>query len=115
MGCGVSLSKTYPSLVPLHGIERRADAMRKRLPCLAIMLVLTLWALAGLITLTCSCCAIMGVTCPSPCASSPSVLSTPSYDTPMSLHVLYVQSLCPRALPFVQVPTPPPKALSVSA
>ena len=114
-GCGVSLSETYPSLVPLHRIERRADSMRRRPPCFAIVLVFTLWAFAGLVTLTCGCCVLMGATCPGVCASSPSELSTPSHDTSVSVHVVYVQPPCPPASLVVQVPTPPPKALSVSA
>ena len=100
VGYGVSLSETYPSLVPLHGIERRADSMRRRPPCFAIVLVFTLWAFAGLVTLTCGCCVLMGVTCPGVCASSPSELSTPSHDTlgctcnlPVLLH--HLLSKCP--------------------
>ena len=103
------------SRVPLYGIERRADFMCRRPPCVATVLVLTLWAFAGLVTLTCACCALMGGTCPGVCASSPSVLSTPSHDTSMSVHVVYVPPPCPPASRVVQVPTPPPKALSVSA
>ena len=114
-GCDVSSFKTSYSRVPLYGIERRADSMRRRPPCFAIALVLTLWAFAGLVTLTCACCALMGGTCPGVCASSPSVLSTPSHDTSVSVHVVYVQPPCPPASVVVQVPTPPPKALSVSA
>src|SRR5713101_9277340 len=115
VGYGVSLSKTYSSLVPLHGIERRADSMRRRPPCFAIVLVLTLWAFAGLVTLTCACCALMGGACPGVCASSPSVLSTPSHDTSVSVHLVYMQPPSPPASPVVHIPTPPPKALFVSA
>jgi len=115
MGCDVSSSKTSSSRVPLYGIERRVDLMRRHPQCLATVLVLTMWAFAGLITFTCGCCALMGVTCPGVCASSPSVLSTPSHDTPVSIHLVYVQPPPSPASPVVQVPTPPPKAPSVSA
>src|SRR5713101_9882605 len=103
VGYGVSLSHPYSSLVPLHGIERRADSMRRRPPCFAIVLVFTLWAFAGLVTLTCGCCALMGVTCPGVCASSPSELSTPPHDTPVPIRAMYVQPPSPPASPVVQV------------
>ena len=99
------------SCVPLYGIERRADSMRRRPPCFAIALVFTLWAFAGLVTLTCACCALMGGTCPGVCASSPSVLSTPSPETSVSVHLVYMQPPSPPASPVVHIPTPPPKPL----
>src|SRR4029450_4559521 len=64
----------------------RAVSMRIRLHCLVTVLILTMWAFAGLMTWTCSCCALMGVTCPGLCASSSSVLPTPSYATPVYMY-----------------------------
>ena len=89
--------------------------MHRRPQCLAIVLVLTLWTFAGLMTFTCGCCVLMGSTCPGVCASSPSVLATSSSSMPVSLSLVYVHPFVPPASPVVQVPTPPPKALSVSA
>jgi hypothetical protein len=109
------LHKTSDACVPLDEIERRADSMGRRPHCLAIVLVLTLWASAGLVTLTCACCVLMGGACPGVCASSPSVLATPSCLTSVSVHLVSMPPSCPPTSRVVQVPTPPPKALFVSA
>ena len=93
----------------------RADSMRIRPHGLVTVLVLTMWACAGLMIWTCSCCALMGMTCPGLCTSSPSVLPTPSSHTSVPMYVVSVQPPLLHASPVVQVPTPPPKALSVSA
>ena len=103
------------SVTEVKYIAWRADSMRIRPQYVVTVLVLIMWAFAGLMIWTCGCCALMGMTCPSLCASSPSVLPTPSYHTPVSMYAVYVQPPLLPASPVVQVPTPPPKALSVSA
>lgn len=113
--CDVSSCKPSDTRVPLYGIERHADSMGQRPPGFAIVLVLTLWAFAGLVTLTCACCVLMGGTCPGVCASSPSVLATPSPQTSVSGHLVYLHPPSPPVSPVVPIPTPPPKARFVSA
>lgn len=89
--------------------------MRMRPRCLVTVLVLTMWALAGLITLTCSCCAVMGATCPSLCAAPPSVLSASSSAVLLPMDVLHLQLIPRPATPLGKVPTPPPKSLALFA
>ena len=72
-------------------IAWRADSMRIRPHGLVTVLVLTMWACAGLMIWTCSCCALMGMTCPGLCTSSPSVLPTPSSHTSVPMYVVSVQ------------------------
>ena len=73
--------------------------MHRRPQCFAIVLVLTLWTFAGLVTLTCGCCVLMGGTCPGVCASSPSVLATPSSSTSVSVTLVYVHPPCASCIP----------------
>jgi len=89
--------------------------MCRRPQYLVVVLLLTMWASAGFITWTCSCCLLMGVTCPGVCATAPSVLASPSYRTPGLVQAVYMQLPLPPPSPVLQVPTPPPKALSISA
>ena len=89
--------------------------MRRRLRGLTIVLVLTVWAFAGLVTLTCVCCATMGASCPGLCASSPSVVSDLSRQVPLPVHVVHVHHASRPAIPLAKVPTPPPKFLSSTA
>ncbi len=83
---------------------------------LMIALVLCLWILAAPLTLMCSShCGNMGTACASLCAPTPGVLSTLPRLTLLAHAPVSMHALSPPLTPSVQVPTPPPKDLSLFA
>lgn len=79
------------------------------------LLLVALWVSAGLLTFGCTCCAAMGMTCPSLCASPAQALSPLSYQTALAVHKLYERATRRPATPVALIPTPPPKFLAFSA
>ena len=95
-------------------IAWRADSMHIRPQYSAIVLVLTMWAFAGLITLDVRLLCPHGGDLPRSVRFVPERASSPRPIRQCLYTRLRATSISP-ASPVVQVPTPPPKALSVSA
>ena len=81
---------------------------------LIVILTVTLWAMAALVSLSCTCCVSMGSSCPGVCAASPSVVVDRVVSRPLPVARLVLSALPCLLPPCTPVPTPPPRALALS-
>ncbi len=81
---------------------------------LIAILTVTLWAMAALVSLSCTCCVSMGSSCPGVCATSPSVVSDRVVSVPLPVTRLVLCTMPCLLHPCTPVPTPPPEFLARS-